>query len=139
MNLSKVSSDKVRLENAKAQIDNFSLYTAPELYKDEVFDTSVDAFSFGLILYEMIEGAPAFHPKSPEEASKMICLDRLRPPLKIKSKSYPLDVKELIEECWNPEPVIRPTFSEIIIRLDKVYAICAKQGRWKDTFKLPWK
>ncbi|XP_074581514.1 integrin-linked protein kinase 1-like [Curcuma longa] len=139
MNLLKVSPDKVKLDNGKAQIDNFSLYTAPEIYRDEEFDVSVDAFSFGLILYEMIEGAPAFHPKSPEEASKMICLDRLRPPLKNKSKSYPQDVKELIEECWNPEPVIRPTFSEIIIRLDKVYSICAKQGRWKDTFKLPWK
>ncbi|KAG6466873.1 hypothetical protein ZIOFF_075314 [Zingiber officinale] len=138
MNLLKVSPDKVKLDNGKVQIDNFSLYTAPEIYRDEVFDASVDVFSFGLILFEMIEGAPAFHPKSPEEATKMICLDRLRPPLKNKSKSYPQDVKELIEECWNPEPVIRPTFSEIIIRLDKVYSICAKQGRWKDTFKLPW-
>lgn len=26
---------------------------APEVYKDETFDRSVDAFSFGLILYEV--------------------------------------------------------------------------------------
>lgn len=44
----------------------------------------------------------------------------------------------LIEECWDPQTVVRPTFSEVIIRLDKIYANCAKQGRWKDTFKLPW-
>lgn len=29
------------------------LYVAPEIYKDEVFDRSVDAYSFGLIIYEV--------------------------------------------------------------------------------------
>ncbi|URE39681.1 serine threonine protein kinase [Musa troglodytarum] len=138
VNLSKISPNKAKLADSKAQIDNLSLYMAPEVYRDEIFDRSIDAFSFGLILYEMIEGAPAFHPKGPEEAARMICLDGLRPLLKNKSKGYPPDVKELIEECWDPDPVVRPTFSEIIIRLDKVYATCLKQGRWKDTFKLPW-
>lgn len=27
---------------------------APEIYKDEIFDRSVDAYSFGLILYEVL-------------------------------------------------------------------------------------
>ena len=27
---------------------------APEVYKDEIFDRSVDAYSFGLILYEVL-------------------------------------------------------------------------------------
>ncbi|KAJ8467385.1 hypothetical protein OPV22_029937 [Ensete ventricosum] len=139
VNISKISPNKAKLADSKAQIDNLSLYMAPEVYRDEIFDRSVDAFSFGLIVYEMIEGAPAFHPKGPEEAARMICLDGLRPLLKNKTKGYPPDVKELIEECWDPDPVVRPTFSEIIIRLDKVYATCLKQGRWKDTFKLPWK
>lgn len=44
----------------------------------------------------------------------------------------------LIEECWDPEPVVRPTFSEIIVRLDKIVANFSKQGWLKDTFKLPW-
>lgn len=29
------------------------LYVAPEIYKDDIFDRSVDAFSFGLIVYEV--------------------------------------------------------------------------------------
>lgn len=29
------------------------LYIAPEFYKNEIFDRSVDAFSFSLILYEV--------------------------------------------------------------------------------------
>lgn len=29
------------------------LYMAPEVFKDEIIDRSVDAFSFGLIIYEV--------------------------------------------------------------------------------------
>lgn len=39
-------------------INNFTIstvdvYMAPEIYGDELFDRSVDIFSFGLILYEV--------------------------------------------------------------------------------------
>ncbi|MQL76178.1 hypothetical protein Taro_008575, partial [Colocasia esculenta] len=128
--MSQVSPDKAKLAHPAAMLDSPSPYMAPEVYKNEVFDRSIDAFSFGFILFEqsqhisvcfilhvvsqMMEGAPAFHPKSPEDAAKMICSEGMRPPFKCKSKSYPPDLKELIEECWDPEPVVRPTFSEII-------------------------
>ncbi|URD86009.1 serine threonine protein kinase [Musa troglodytarum] len=96
-----------------------------------------------MIVYEylpkMIEGVPVFHPKAPGDVAQMICLEGIRPILKTKSKAYPPDLNELIEECWNPQPVVRPTFSEIILRLDKMYANCPKPGRWKENFKLPWK
>ncbi|XP_044968931.1 integrin-linked protein kinase 1-like [Hordeum vulgare subsp. vulgare] len=95
-------------------------------------------FAFGLILYEMIEGSPAFHPKPQEEAAKMICSEGLRPLFKNKSKSYPEGVKELIQECWDPTPSGRPTFSDIIVCLNKISASCSKQTRWRDNFKLPW-
>ncbi|KAK4254794.1 hypothetical protein QN277_007890 [Acacia crassicarpa] len=137
--LSKISPDKTRLVQPGANIDLSSLYVAPEIYKDDTFDRSVDAYSFGLIVYEMIEGIQPLHPKPPEEALKLMCIEGKRPPFKIKTKSYPPDLRELIEECWDPEPLVRPTFSEVIVRLDKIVANCSKQGWWKDTFKLPWK
>jgi hypothetical protein len=42
----------------------------------------------------------------------------------------------LIEECWETHTMARPTFSEIIIRLDKIYEHCAKQGSWKESLKI---
>ena len=77
--LSKVSPDKMKLPQLAANNDlqsklpliyclcprmlfirlslssftSVGLYVAPEVYKDEIFDRSVDAFSFGLILYEV--------------------------------------------------------------------------------------
>lgn len=136
--LSKISPDKAKLAHPTSHMNTLSLYMAPEIYKNEIFDQKVDAFSFGLILYEMLDGVPPFHPKAPEEAVKMLCLDGLRPPLKFKSKSCPSDLRELIEECWSADPTVRPTFSEVIVRLNKMYSNCPKQGRWKETFKIPW-
>ncbi|KAL6221511.1 hypothetical protein ACLB2K_004907 [Fragaria x ananassa] len=136
--LSNISPDKAKLAQPWADNGHSSLYVAPEIYKDEIFDRSVDVYYFGLILYEMIEGVHPFHPKPIEEALRMMCLEGKRPPMRTKSKTYPSALKELIEECWNPDPYCRPTFSEIIIQLDKIVANCTKQGWWKDTFKLPW-
>uniref|UniRef100_A0A0D9VI53 non-specific serine/threonine protein kinase n=1 Tax=Leersia perrieri TaxID=77586 RepID=A0A0D9VI53_9ORYZ len=136
LSLIKVSEDKSQMDQTTSKFN--SIYIAPEMYINGTFDRSVDVFAFGLILYEMIEGAPAFHPKTPEEAAKMICLEGMRPPFKNKPKYYPDDLRELIQECWDPTPSVRPTFEEIIVRLNKIYANCTKQTRWRDTFKLPW-
>ncbi|XP_059655524.1 integrin-linked protein kinase 1-like [Cornus florida] len=136
--MSKFSPDRAKLLQPEANIDFTSLYVAPEVYKGEIFDRSVDVYSFGLILFEMMEGIQPFHPKSPEDAVNLMCLQGKRPTFKIKSKHYPPDLKELIEECWAPKSFERPTFSEIITRLDRIVAHCAKNGWWKDTFRLPW-
>ncbi|CAA7396615.1 unnamed protein product [Spirodela intermedia] len=135
MQTTKLSPGKAKLAQPAVKTDSSSIYMAPELFKDEMIDRSVDAFSFGLIMYEMIEGAPAFHP---EAAADLICVQGRRPPFTSKSKNRPSDLKELIRECWNPEPLMRPTFSEMIVRLDKIYAACAKVGRWKNNFMLLW-
>lgn len=137
--LSKISLDKAKLAQPESLIDRSNIYMAPEVYNDEIFDRSVDAYSFGIMLFEMLEGVQPFHPKPAEEVVNLLCSEEKRPAFKTKSKSYPPDLKELIEECWDREPVVRPTFSEIIVRLDRIVANCSKQGWWKDTFKLPWK
>ncbi|WOL00396.1 serine/threonine-protein kinase STY17 isoform X2 [Canna indica] len=136
--MTKLSPDRYKLAQPIAH-HAVSPYIAPELYKNETFDKSVDVFSFSLILYEMIEGVPPFHPKVPEDVAKMICLEGVRPALKTRFKTYPPDLNELIEECWNPQPAVRPTFLDIIMRLDKMYENCSKQSRWRDNLKIFWK
>ncbi|XP_062207740.1 integrin-linked protein kinase 1-like isoform X2 [Phragmites australis] len=134
--VSKVGPDKVKLANHEALVGSFSYHTAPELYRNEVFDSSVDAFSFGFILYEMVEGS--IQVKTTDDSGHPIRFVGMRPSLKNRLKGYPPDFKALIEECWSSQAMARPTFSEIIIRLDKIYAHCAKQGSWKDSLKI-WK
>ncbi|KAK8709554.1 hypothetical protein V6N13_060569 [Hibiscus sabdariffa] len=136
LRLSNISHDKAKL--AKDHIDPSNIYMAPEVYKNLIVDRSVDVYSFGVMLYEMIEGATPFHSMPAEEAVKSMCLEGKRPTFKTWLRSYPPDLRELIEECWDPEPLVRPIFSEIIVRLDRIVASCSKHGWLKDTFKLHW-
>ncbi|XWS44484.1 hypothetical protein CRYUN_Cryun15aG0049000 [Craigia yunnanensis] len=105
-------------------------YVAPEVYRNEEYDTKVDVFSFALILQEMIEGFPPFHKKQDYEVPKAYVVNE-RPPFQAPSKCYTHGLKELIEECWSAEPVRRPPFKQIITRLDHISNQLAHKGSWK--------
>ncbi|KAG8659860.1 integrin-linked protein kinase 1 isoform X1 [Manihot esculenta] len=105
-------------------------YVAPEVYKNEEYDTKVDVFSFALILQEMIEGCPPFSTRPDIEVPKAYAANE-RPPFRAPAKRYLYGLKELIEECWSEEPFRRPTFREIIMRLDDINNRIAQKSRWK--------
>ncbi|KAE9594549.1 putative protein kinase TKL-Pl-5 family [Lupinus albus] len=105
-------------------------YAAPEVFKQEEYDTTVDVFSFALILQEMIEGCPPFSAKKDEEVPKVYAAKE-RPPFRAPSKHYAHGLKELIEECWNENPSKRPTFRQIITRLESIKNIIGHKRRWK--------
>ncbi|XP_021274230.1 serine/threonine-protein kinase HT1 isoform X1 [Herrania umbratica] len=105
-------------------------YVAPEVYRNEEYDTKVDVFSFALILQEMIEGCLPFHSKQENEVPKAYVANE-RPPFRASAKYYSHGLKELIEECWSEEPIKRPPFRQIITRLDHISNQLAHKGRWK--------
>lgn len=108
---------------------------APELYANpfggEEIDTSVDVFSFALIVQEMMEGCPPFHNLDPEGAAKAFAKDQ-RPPFRQFSRRYPNDLKNLIEECWHAVPSKRPSFCTIIPRLTQIQSALAETGFLKN-------
>ncbi|GMN43442.1 hypothetical protein TIFTF001_012643 [Ficus carica] len=105
-------------------------YVAPEAFRNEEYDTKVDVFSFALILQEMIEGYPPFSAKKDSEVPKSYCAKE-RPPFRAPAKLYSHRLKELIEECWNENPAKRPTFRQIITRLESIYNSLGHKRRWK--------
>ncbi|XP_061351971.1 integrin-linked protein kinase 1 [Gastrolobium bilobum] len=105
-------------------------YIAPEVFKQEEYDTKVDVFSFALILQEMIEGCPPFSAKNEDEVPKVYAAKE-RPPFLAPAKRYSHGLRELIEECWNENPAKRPTFRQIITRLESIYNIVGQKRRWK--------
>ncbi|XP_057726007.1 integrin-linked protein kinase 1 [Arachis stenosperma] len=105
-------------------------YVAPEVYKNEEYDTKVDVFSFALILQEMIEGYPPFYAKSENEVPKAY-VENERPPFKASPQLYAYGLRQLIEECWDEKPYRRPTFSQIIGRLEDINYHHDQKKRWK--------
>ncbi|XP_073128612.1 serine/threonine-protein kinase 12-like [Henckelia pumila] len=105
-------------------------YVAPEVFRNEEYDTKVDVFSFALILQEMIEGCPPFSSKQDHEVAASHAANE-RPPFRASMKLYAHGLKELIEECWSENPANRPTFKQIIPRLVAIYNSFGHRRRWK--------
>jgi serine/threonine protein kinase len=91
-----------------------SRYLAPECY-DGTFRYASDVFAFGLILFEILTGRPAF-PESltPLQIAFAVAIAGARP--EIPDFVLPA-ARQLIADCWEGDADERPTFEEIVDRL----------------------
>ncbi|XP_051148759.1 integrin-linked protein kinase 1-like [Andrographis paniculata] len=92
-------------------------YMAPEVFRHRKYDKKVDVFSFAMILYEMLEGDPPLQHYDAYEAATYAA-EGHRP--RFRAKSCIPELKELIEQCWSAQPEKRPSFLEILKRLEKI-------------------
>ena len=88
------------------------VYEAPEVYDGE-YDKKMDVYSFGVMLYEIITGKPAFRNMSQRQLMKHICLGKREP---IPDSVTPF-ARDLIERCWAHDRDSRPSFDEICVLL----------------------
>ncbi|KAB5538496.1 hypothetical protein DKX38_016029 [Salix brachista] len=103
-------------------------YMAPEVFKHRKYDKKVDVFSFAMILYEMLEGEPPFSDFEPYEAAKHVA-EGHRPTFH--SKGFNISsLKELTDQCWAADMNKRPTFIEIIKRLEKIKENLPPDHHW---------
>ncbi|KAK1420383.1 hypothetical protein QVD17_21930 [Tagetes erecta] len=121
---------KVNQEKLMSYHDTTWRYVAPEVFRNEDYDTKVDVFSFSLILQEMIEGHQPFYMKKEADVPKAY-VAKERPPFNAPTKNYAHGLRELIEECWHENPKERPTFRKIISRLESIYNSFNRRRRWK--------
>jgi serine/threonine protein kinase len=92
-------------------------YTAPESINNRPTLKS-DVFSFGLILFELLTGKPAFDPEiPPQNLMKRMLFDQHRP--EIPEFICP-DVRDLIRDCLEEQSSDRPSFAFILWRLNKM-------------------
>ncbi|KAG5522420.1 hypothetical protein RHGRI_034561 [Rhododendron griersonianum] len=102
-------------------------YMAPEVFKHRKYDKKVDVFSFAMILYEMLEGDPPMSHYEPYEAAKYVA-EGHRP--MFRAKGYTPQLKELTEECWAADMNLRPSFLEILKRLEKIKESISSDHHW---------
>lgn len=91
-------------------------WMAPELLNGSSNKVSekVDVFSFGIVLWEILTGEEPYANMHYGAIIGGIVNNTLRPTIPNYCDS---EWRRLMEECWAPNPVVRPSFTEIASRL----------------------
>ncbi|CAN1225413.1 Probable serine/threonine-protein kinase SIS8 [Linum grandiflorum] len=102
-------------------------WMAPELLNGSSSKVSekVDVFSFGIVLWEILTGEEPYANMHYGAIIGGIVNNTLRPPVPSFCDS---EWKLLMEQCWAPDPLGRPSFTEIARRL-RVMSAAASQTR----------
>ncbi len=92
-------------------------WSAPEIIRGDSYDFKADVYSFAIILFELISREEPYNNMPGMEIAVKVATQGLRP----KIPSYcPDNYRRLIEECWDPEPAMRPDFTEVLERLHTI-------------------
>ncbi|GBC09946.1 hypothetical protein RclHR1_09220002 [Rhizophagus clarus] len=107
-------------------------FIAPEVLKDEIYTQASDIYSFcfSMIMWELTSGIPPFNNRAHDlQLALSICKGE-RPEI---IENTPQCYVDLMEKCWDEDPLKRPSASEIldiiknwIFRPDKINEINEK-------------
>lgn len=88
-------------------------YMAPEVINGDCYDFKADVFSYGMILWELYADEHPFANCTQEKVFELISSNTKLEFRKLISQ----DLKDLIEDATNFDPLKRPSFTEIINRM----------------------
>jgi len=146
--LSQVRQSGQMLRDPQGKQKGTPLSMAPEVLLNKEFNEKADVYSFGLVLWEFLTRSEPFPEYQDWDPFVKAVTTGERPPLPAGADA---ELRDLINECWHGDPQVRPTFEEIVRRMDGVILNCAivdTQGRrfWLSCcdsdkqllHKLPW-
>lgn len=90
-------------------------YMAPEVALKLPYTEKVDVYSFSIMLWQMARDRVPFNGWSKAEFMKGVVYNKQRPKL---DKTWPLAFSSLLSNCWDHNPEVRPSFSEILVQID---------------------
>ncbi|KAL7581060.1 hypothetical protein ACA910_005863 [Epithemia clementina (nom. ined.)] len=92
-------------------------YMAPEVAEGTPYNAAVDVYSFGIILWELNSGKKPFEGLTRETFYEQVVHGGERPPVRSK---WPEPLCNLMTQCWDADMWNRPTFREILERIDEM-------------------
>jgi serine/threonine-protein kinase len=92
-------------------------YMAPEQVRGAPLSDKTDVYAFGLMLYELLCGAPPFRSTS-RDAVLSAQLDEAPPRMRRRRRGIPKGVQTLVSRALNKQPEPRPFMSNLLNDLD---------------------
>lgn len=93
------------------------LWVAPEVMRGEPYDAAVDAYSYGVTMWELFNFELPFQGISASDIPFLVAEEGRRPERK---PHVPQPLWELIVQCWDPIPESRPSFEQILDQLARM-------------------
>lgn len=84
-------------------------WMAPEMFNSTNYDSKVDVYAFGILLWEMLTEKVPYAGMSSVQIALHVCEQR-RPEI---PEDAPDSLRALITLCWQDDPLKRPSFSKI--------------------------
>lgn len=106
-------------------------WTAPEIFSAKGYTVKADVYSFGIVLWEIMTRSAVYKGMNKPDIIMGVTKGTLRPP--IPPYCHP-DIAKLMVQCWDQNPDNRPTFEEIVQRLEEIRLI-EKENR-KSEFEI---
>jgi serine/threonine protein kinase len=91
------------------------LWCAPELIRGDAFSESADVYSFGIICWEIMSWDEPHSDLNVMQVMSKVATDGLRPPI---NDNWNPIAKQLIQDCWQEDRELRPSFFECLQRID---------------------
>ena len=92
-------------------------YMAPEVAVGKPYNNTVDTYSFGIIVWQMLKGQVPFQGMGRKTFMERVVSAGERPKL---SRHWPARFSDLLQRCWSEDKSVRPNFFEIVQELDSL-------------------
>jgi serine/threonine protein kinase len=92
-------------------------WTAPEVLRNERYDHKIDIFSFGVVIWELFARQDPYPNMPPFQIVFAVGNQHARPQI---NPHWPAAWVKLITDCWDEDPDARPSFDDILVRLQSI-------------------